>query len=64
MSTDKAYEKASRFMDAALTIWESQDKERYCIAGNYWNEGMKIYNEHFIQRNVLTELQDTDSLLP
>jgi hypothetical protein len=51
-------------MDAALTIWESQDKERYCIAENYWNEGMKIYNEYFIQINVLTELQDIDSLLP
>jgi hypothetical protein len=64
MSTDKAYEKASRYMDAALQIWESQDKERYCIAENYWNEGMKIYNEYFIQINVLTELQDIDSLLP
>lgn len=64
MSTDKAYEKASRYMDAALQIWESQDKERYCIAENYWNEGMKIYNEYFIQRKVLTELQDIDSLLP
>jgi hypothetical protein len=51
-------------MDAALTIWESFDKERYSIADNYWNEGMKIYHEYFSETKVLTELQDVDSLLP
>ena len=51
-------------MDAALTIWESFDKERYCIADNYWSEGMKIYHEYFSETKVLTELPDVDSLLP
>jgi len=64
MTTDQAFAKASRLMDAALTIWESFDKERYSIADNYWNEGMKIYHEYFSETRVLTELQDVDSLLP
>ena len=64
MTTDQAFSKASRLMDAALTIWESFDKERYSIADNYWNEGMKIYHEYFSETKVLTELQDVDSLLP
>jgi hypothetical protein len=64
MTTDQAFAKASRLMDAALTIWESFDKERYSIADNYWNEGMKIYHEYFSETKVLTELQDVDSLLP
>lgn len=51
-------------MDAALAIWESQDKERYCIAENYWNEGMKIYNVYFSKTKVLTGIQDVDSMLP
>jgi hypothetical protein len=64
MTTDQAFAKASRLMNSALTIWESFDKERYCIADNYWNEGMKIYHEYFSETKVLTELQDVDSLLP
>ena len=64
MTTDQAFAKSSRLMDAALTIWESFDKERYSIADNYWNEGMKIYHEYFSEIKVLTELQDVDSLLP
>ena len=64
MTTDKAFAKASRYMDAALTIWESFDKERYSIADNYWSEGMKIYHEYFSETKLLTELQDIDSLLP
>jgi hypothetical protein len=64
MTTDQAFSKSSRLMDAALTIWESFDKERYSIADNYWNEGMKIYHEYFSETKVLTELQDVDSLLP
>jgi hypothetical protein len=64
MTTDQAFAKASRLMNSALTIWESFDKERYSIADNYWNEGMKIYHEYFSETKVLTELQDVDSLLP
>ena len=64
MTTDQAYGKALKYMDAALAIWESQDKERYCIAENYWNEGMKIYNIHFSKTKVLTGIQDVDSMLP
>jgi hypothetical protein len=64
MTTDQAYGKTSKYMDAALAIWESQDKERYCIAENYWNEGMKIYHEYFSETKVLTQIQDIDSMLP
>jgi hypothetical protein len=64
MTIDQAYGKALKYMDAALAIWESQDKERYCIAENYWNEGMKIYNVYFSKTKVLTGIQDVDSMLP
>lgn len=64
MTTDQAYRKSLKYMDAALAIWESQDKERYCIAENYWNEGMKIYHIHFSKTKVLTGIQDVDMMLP
>jgi hypothetical protein len=64
MKTDQIYGKALKYMDAALAIWESQDKERYCIAENYWNEGMKFYHIHFSETKVLTQIQDVDSMLP
>jgi hypothetical protein len=64
MTTDQAYGKALKYLEAANTIWESQDKERYCIAENYWNEGMKIYDEYFSDKKTLTQIQDVDSMLP
>ena len=64
MTTDQAYGKALKYMDAALAIWESQDNERYCIAENYWNEGMKIYHDYFSETKVLTQVQDVDMMLP
>jgi hypothetical protein len=64
MTIDQAYGKALKYMDSALAIWESQDNERYCIAENYWNEGVKIYNVYFSKTKVLTGIQDVDSMLP
>jgi hypothetical protein len=64
MTTDQAYGKALKYLDAANDIWESEDKERYCIAENYWNEGMKIYDEYFSETKVLTQIQDVDTMLP
>lgn len=64
MNIDQAYGKSMRFFKYALDIWESKDKERYCIAENYWNEGMKIYDEYFSETKVLTQVQDVDSMLP
>lgn len=64
MSIDKAYSKALRYMMYAMDIWESQDKERYCIADNYWNEGMKIKNLYFSETKILTDVQDVDMMLP
>ncbi len=64
MTTDQAYGKALKYMDAALAIWESQDKERYCIAENYHNEGVKIMNQYFSETKVLTQIQDIDRMLP
>jgi len=64
MTIDQAYGKALKYLEAANAIWEAQDKERYCIAENYHNEGLKIMNQYFSETKVLTELQDVDNLLP
>ena len=64
MTTDQAYGKALKYLDAANAIWESQDKERYCIAENYHNEGVKIMKQYFSETKVLTGIQDVDSMLP
>jgi hypothetical protein len=64
MTTDQAYGKALKYLEAANVIWESQDKERYCIAENYHNEGLKIMNQYFPETKVLTEIQDVDNMLP
>jgi hypothetical protein len=64
MTTDQAYGKALKYLDAANAIWEAQDKERYCIAENYHNGGLKIMNQYFSETKVLTQIQDIDSMLP
>jgi hypothetical protein len=64
MTIDQAYGKALKYLEAANAIWEAQDKERYCIAENYHNEGLKIMNQYFSETKVLTEIQDIDSMLP
>jgi hypothetical protein len=64
MTTDQAYGKALKYLEAANVIWEAQDKERYCIAENYHNEGLKIMNQYFSETKVLTQIQDIDSMLP
>jgi hypothetical protein len=64
MTTDQAYGKALKYLEAANAIWEAQDKERYCIAENYHNEGLKIMNRYFSETKVLTQIQDIDSMLP
>jgi len=64
MTTDQAYGRALKYLEAANAIWEAQDKERYCIAENYHNEGIKIRNQYFSETKVLTQIQDIDSMLP
>ena len=64
MITDIAYGKGLKYLEAANAIWEAQDKERYCIAENYHNEGLKIMNQYFSETKVLTQIQDIDSMLP
>lgn len=64
MTTDVAFIKALRCLEVANSIWQAQDKERYYIAENYWNEGMKIYDEYFSETKVLTQIQDVDTMLP
>lgn len=64
MTIDQAYGKALKYLEAANAIWEAQDKERYCIAENYHNEGLKIMNQYFFETKVLTHIQDIDSMLP
>ena len=64
MTIDKAYGKALKYLEAANVIWEANDKERYCIAENYHNEGLKIMNQYFSETKVLTQIQDIDSMLP
>ena len=64
MTIDQAYGKALKYLEAANVIWEAQDKERYCIAENYRNEGLKIMNQYFSETKILTQIQDIDSMLP
>ena len=64
MTIDQAYGKALKYLEAANAIWEAQDKERYCIAENYHNEGLKIMNQYFSETKVLTQIQDIDTMLP
>jgi hypothetical protein len=64
MTIDQAYGKALKYLEAANAIWEAQDKERYCIAENYHNEGLKIMNQYFSETKILTRIQDIDSMLP
>jgi hypothetical protein len=64
MTIDQAYGKALKYLEAANSIWEAQDKERYCIAENYHNEGLKIMNQYFSETKILTQIQDIDSMLP
>jgi hypothetical protein len=64
MTTDQAYGKALKYLEVANAIWEANDKERYCIAENYHNEGLKIMNQYFSETKVLTQIQDIDSMLP
>lgn len=64
MTTDVAFIKALRYLEVANSIWESEDKERYCIAENYHNEGLKIMNQYFSETKVLTQIQDIDLMLP
>ena len=64
MTIDQAYGKELKYLEAANAIWEAQDKERYCIAENYHNEGLKIMNQYFSETKVLTQIQDIDSMLP
>jgi hypothetical protein len=64
MTIDQAYGKALKYLEAANAIWEAQDKERYCIAENYHNEGLKIMNRYFSETKILTQIQDIDSMLP
>tara|TARA_R110002126_G_scaffold28070_1_gene93666 strand:- start:512 stop:706 length:195 start_codon:yes stop_codon:yes gene_type:complete len=64
MTIDQAYGKSMMFFKCALDIWEAEDKERYCIAENYWSEGMKIYDEYFSDKKMLTQIQDVDTMLP
>jgi hypothetical protein len=64
MTIDQAYGKALKYLEAANAIWEAQDKERYCIAENYHNEGLKIMNQYFSETKVLTRIQDIDLMLP
>jgi hypothetical protein len=64
MTTDQAYAKGLKYLEAANAIWEAQDKERYCIAENYHNQGVKIMNQYFCETKVLTQIQDVDRMLP
>jgi hypothetical protein len=64
MTIDQAYGKALKYLEAANAIWEAQDKERYCIAENYHNEGLKIMNQYFSETKILTQIQDIDLMLP
>jgi len=41
-----------------------KDKDRYTLADEYWEKGIKLYKEYFPDKEVLTEIQDIDTMLP
>ena len=64
MTKDQAFKRILQFLETSNNIWMCKDKNRYTLADEYWEKGIKLYKEYFPDKEVLTEIQDIDTMLP
>lgn len=55
MTTDEAFTRASRLLDKANRIWKTEDKPKYSEAEKAYQEAVRIREEYFSDKKVLTE---------
>lgn len=55
MTTDEAFTRASRLLDRASRIWRTSDITKYAEAETAYQEAVRIRDEYFHNKNVLTE---------
>ena len=55
MTTDEAFIRASRLLDKANRIWKTEDKPKYSEAEKAYQEAVRIRDEYFPDKKVLTE---------
>lgn len=55
MTTDEAFIRASRLLDKANRIWKTEDKPKYSEAEKAYQEAVRIREEYFSDKKVLTE---------
>ena len=58
MTTDEAFTRASRLLDKANRIWKTEDKPKYLEAEKAYQEAVRIRDQYFTDKNVLTENAD------
>lgn len=55
MTTDQAFTKAYRLLDKASRIWRTSDIPKYDEAEKAYQEAVRIRDEYFPDKKVLTE---------
>jgi len=55
VTTDEAFTRASRLLDKANRIWKTEDKPKYSEAEKAYQEAVRIMEEYFPDKKVLTE---------
>jgi len=55
VNTDEAFTRASRLLDKANRIWKTEDKPKYSEAEQAYQEAVRIRDEYFHDKKVLTE---------
>lgn len=58
MTTDQAFTRASRLLDKASRIWITSDITKYSEAEIAYQEAVRIRDEYFPDKKVLTENAD------
>jgi len=54
VTTDEAFTRASRLLDKASRIWRTSDITKYDEAETAYREAVRIRDEYFSNKNVLT----------
>jgi len=55
VTTDEAFNRASRLLDKASRIWITSDITKYSEAEMAYQEAVRIRDEYFPDKKVLTE---------
>jgi hypothetical protein len=55
VTTDEAFIRASRLLDKASRIWRTSDIAKYSEAEMAYQEAVRIRDEYFPDKKVLTE---------